>query len=195
MRAMGGLSGFGLAGCASMSRHMGVLASQDPTKAASIYEFSAKSLEGEEINFEKYRNKVLVVVNVASAWGATKSNYTQLVSMYNKYKDEADGFEVLAFPCNQFGNQESGTPEQIRKFVDNYGVKFQMFEKIDVNGKNAHPVFEYLKSKQGGVLGSSIKWNFTKFLVDKEGQPIKRYGTATSPIPQIEKDVIEEMAK
>merc|ERR1719154_72914 len=115
--------------------------------------------------------------------------------MYNKYKDEADGFEILAFPRNQFGNQEPGSPQDIRKFVDNYGVKFQMFEKIDVNGKSTHPVFEYLKSKQGGVLGSSIKWNFTKFLVDKEGQPIKRYGTATSPIPQIEKDVIEEMAK
>jgi len=174
---------------------MGVLASQDPTKAKSIYEFSAKSLEGDEINFEKYRNKVMVVVNVASAWGATKPNYTQLVSMYNKYKDEAEGFEILAFPCNQFGNQEPGSPEDIRKFVNNYGVQFQMFEKIDVNGKNAHPVFEYLKSQQGGILGSAIKWNFTKFLVDKEGQAIQRYGTATQPIPKIEKDVIEEMAK
>lgn len=195
MRAVGGLSGLGLAGCGCLSRQMGVLASQDPTKAQSIYEFTAKSLEGEEINFEKYRNKVLVVVNVASNWGLTKLNYTQLVSMYNKYKDEVDGFEILAFPCNQFGGQEPGSPEEIRKFVDNFGVKFQMFEKIDVNGKNTHPVFEYLKSKQGGILGSAIKWNFTKFLVDKQGQPIKRYGSTTSPIPQIEKDVIEELAK
>jgi glutathione peroxidase len=115
--------------------------------------------------------------------------------LYNKYKDEAEGFQILAFPCNQFGNQEPGSAEQIRKFVEKYGVEFQMFEKIDVNGKNAHPVFVYLKSKQGGLLGDAIKWNFTKFLVDKNGQPIKRYGTATQPIPQIEKDVIEEMAK
>jgi len=135
-------------------------------------------------------------------------NYSQLVSMYNKYKNEADGFEILAFPCNQFGGQEPGSPEEIRKFVNGLGVEFQMFEKIDVNGKNTHPVYEYLKSKQGGVLvhlfydeqsvnaiGSSIKWNFTKFLVDKQGQPIKRYGTTTKPIPEIEKDVIEELAK
>lgn len=122
-------------------------------------------------------------------------NYSQLVSMYNKYKNEADGFEILAFPCNQFGGQEPGSPEEIRKFVNGLGVEFQMFEKIDVNGKNTHPVYEYLKSKQGGVLGSSIKWNFTKFLVDKEGQPIKRYGSTTKPIPEIEKDVIEELAK
>lgn len=113
-------------------------------------------------------------------------NYSQLVSMYNKYKNEADGFEILAFPCNQFGGQEPGSPEEIRKFVNGLGVEFQMFEKIDVNGKNTHPVYEYLKSKQGGVLGSSIKWNFTKFLVDKEGQPIKRYGSTTKPIPEIE---------
>jgi len=168
---------------------------QDPTKAESIYEFSAKSLEGEKINFDIYKNKVLVVVNVASAWGVTKANYTQLVTLYNKYKDEAEGFQILAFPCNQFGNQEPGSAAEIRKFVEKYGVEFQMFEKIDVNGKNAHPVYVYLKSKQGGLLGDAIKWNFTKFLIDKNGQPIKRYGTATQPIPQIEKDIVEELAK
>jgi len=122
-------------------------------------------------------------------------NYQQLVSLHEKYGAEAGGFAVLAFPCNQFGAQEPGSAAEIRKFADGYNVKFDMFDKVDVNGKNAHPVWTYLKSKQGGLLGDSIKWNFTKFLVDAKGQPIKRYGPMDDPIPKLEKDLIEELAK
>jgi len=117
------------------------------------------------------------------------------VSLHEKYGAEAGGFAVLAFPSNQFGAQEPGSAKEIKQFVDGFKVKFDVFEKTDVNGKNEHPVWTYLKAKQGGVLGSSIKWNFTKFLIDKEGQPIKRYGTIDDPIPKIEKDIIEELAK
>jgi glutathione peroxidase len=100
------------------------------------------------------------------------------------------GFEILAFPCNQFGGQEPHDEETICKFVLDYGVKFQLFEKIQVNGRNAHPVFRFLKSQLGGVLGSSIKWNFTKFLCDRNGVPVKRYGPPTSP-SSIQKDIEE----
>lgn len=122
-------------------------------------------------------------------------NYNQLVSLHEKYGAEVGGFTVLAFPCNQFGAQEPGTAAEIRKFADGYNVKFDVFEKCDVNGPNAHPVWVYLKSKQGGLLGDSIKWNFTKFLVDKNGQPVKRYGPMDDPIPKVEKDLIEELGK
>ena len=98
---------------------------------------------------------------------------------------EADGLRILAFPCNQFGSQEPGTNEEIKAFVGKYGVQFDMFDKIDVNGNGAHPLFEYLKSKQGGTLGNFIKWNFTKFVIDKEGQPIARFAPTDDPIPKV----------
>ena len=98
---------------------------------------------------------------------------------------EADGLRILAFPCNQFGSQEPGTNEEIKAFAGKYGVKFDMFDKIDVNGKEAHPLFEYLKSKQGGLMGSFIKWNFTKFVTNKDGQPVARFGPTDDPIPKV----------
>jgi len=122
-------------------------------------------------------------------------NYKQLVSLHESYGAVAEGFTVLAFPCNQFGAQEPGSAAEIKKFTEGFNVKFDVFEKCDVNGSNAHPLWVYLKSKQGGLLGDSIKWNFTKFLIDKDGQPIKRYGPMDDPIPKIEKDLIEELAK
>jgi len=122
-------------------------------------------------------------------------NYNQLVSLHEKYGAEAGGFTVLAFPCNQFGSQEPGSAKEIRAFADKFNVKFDMFEKCDVNGSNSHPVWVYLKEKQGGLLGSSIKWNFTKFLINKEGQPVARFSPMDDPIPKIEKSIIEELAK
>jgi len=122
-------------------------------------------------------------------------NYNQLVSLHEKYGAEAGGFTVLAFPCNQFGSQEPGSAEEIRKFVDKFNVKFDMFEKCDVNGDHAHPLWVYLKEKQGGLLGSSIKWNFTKFLINKQGEPVARFGPLDDPIPKMEKSIIEELAK
>merc|ERR1712038_811152 len=101
---------------------------------------------------------------------------------------EADGLRILAFPCNQFGSQEPGTNQEIRAFADKYNVEFDMFAKIDVNGKSAHPLWDYLKSKQGGLLGSSIKWNFTKFVVNKEGIPVARFGPLDNPIPKVEEE-------
>jgi len=110
----------------------------------------------------------------------TPRDYTELVQLYDLLHPR--GFEILAFPCNQFGSQEPGDEETICRFVAGYSVKFQMFEKILVNGDNAHPVFRFLKSKLGGVLGSSIKWNFTKFLCDRDGIPVKRYGPPVAPM-------------
>lgn len=156
----------------------------NPKKANSIYEFTAKDISGNVVNLEKYRGHVCVIVNVASKWGKTDVNYKQLVEMYNKHS-EADGLQILAFPCNQFGSQEPGTNEEIMAFVGKYGVQFDMFDKIDVNGNHAHPLYEYLKSKQGGTLGNFIKWNFTKFVINKEGQPIARFAPTDDPIPKV----------
>lgn len=112
-------------------------------------------------------------------------NYTQLVQLYNKYS-EAEGLRILAFPCNQFGSQEPGTNAEIKQFASKYGVRFDMFSKIDVNGRNEHPLWTYLKSKQGGIMGNFIKWNFTKFVIDKHGQPVARFGPQDDPIPKVE---------
>jgi glutathione peroxidase len=117
----------------------------------------------------------------------TKNHYNQLQPLYEKYKDR--GLEVLAFPCNQFGKQEPGTPEEIRRFVDGFNISFPMFAKCDVNGKAQHEVFRFSKTHLSSVLGSSIKWNFTKFLFDRNGMPIKRFGPPTSP-NSMEADII-----
>lgn len=155
--------------------------------AESIYDFSVKDIDGNEVSLEKYRNQVVLIVNVASKWGFTEKNYTQLQTLHEKYA-EGKGLRILGFPCNQFGSQEPGSEEEIKKFVtERYGVKFDMFSKIDVNGNNAHPLYKYLKAKQGGTLGDFIKWNFTKFLVNREGKPVKRYAPNTEPL-SIEKD-------
>jgi len=117
----------------------------------------------------------------------TPTNYRQLVQLYDQYSEK--GLAILGFPCNQFGGQEPGTPDEIKAFVAGYNVKFDMFAKIKVNGSESDPLWAYLKSKQGGMLGNFIKWNFTKFVVDKEGQPVARFGPKDDPIPAVEKEV------
>lgn len=146
----------------------------------SIYDFSANKLNGQEINLSDFKDKTIVVVNTASKCGLTPQ-YEGLEDLYKKYKDE--GLVILGFPCNQFGSQEKGNSDEIQEFCQvNYGVSFPMFEKIEVNGKGAHPLYKYLKSKLGGgILGSAIKWNFTKFVIDKSGRPVKRFAPTTKP--------------
>jgi len=145
----------------------------------SIYDFEANKLNGEKIKLSEFEGKTIVVVNTASKCGLTPQ-YEGLENMYQKYKDQ--GLVILGFPCNQFGSQEKGNSDEIQEFCQvNYGVSFPMFEKIEVNGSNTHPVYKYLKSELGGFLGSKIKWNFTKFVIDKNGKPVKRYAPTTAP--------------
>ncbi len=153
----------------------------------TIYDFKVKTITGEETTLESYKGKVMLIVNVASKCGFTKQ-YIGLQELYEKYKDK--GFVVLGFPCNQFMSQEPATEKEIQNFCQvNFGATFPMFAKIDVNGDNTHPLYEHLKSQASGFLGSeSIKWNFTKFLVDKEGNVIERFGSSTEP-SEIEKDI------
>jgi glutathione peroxidase len=153
----------------------------------NVHSFKAKSIDGKEVSLSDYRGKALLIVNVASRCGFTPQ-YEGLEKLYEKY--QAKGLEVLGFPCNQFGSQEPGTESEIKSFCDlNYGVKFPLFAKIDVNGDNAHPLYKYLTHDKPGILGTeAIKWNFTKFLVDKQGEPVKRYASATKP-EDLEKDV------
>ena len=154
---------------------------------ASIYDFSAKTLDGNDEKLEKYRGKTLLVVNVASKCGFTPQ-YEGLEALYRKFKGQ--GLVVLGFPCNQFGGQEPGREDEIREFCRaKYGITFPLFAKIDVNGANAHPVYKYLKHEAKGLLGSeAIKWNFTKFLVGKDGEVVKRYAPADTP-KSLEKDI------
>ncbi|WP_250434565.1 MULTISPECIES: glutathione peroxidase [unclassified Caballeronia] len=150
------------------------------TASEGIYGFSAETLDGATVSLDKYRGKVLLIVNTASECGFTPQ-YKGLQEVYQQYA--ARGFEVLGFPCNQFGKQEPGDAGQIGAFCEqNYGVTFPMFAKIEVNGSNAHPLYKYLKDKEPGLLGiEAIKWNFTKFLVDRSGKVIKRYAPQTKP--------------
>lgn len=153
----------------------------------SIYDFEVNTLRGQEETLSKYKGKVLLVVNTASKCGFTPQ-YKGLQEVYDKFKDR--GFEVLGFPSNQFAGQEPGDNEDIAEFCEiNYGVTFPMYEKIDVKGDEAHPLFKYLSKEAPGVLGSkSVKWNFTKFLVDQEGRVLKRFAPQTTP-DQIEADI------
>lgn len=146
----------------------------------TFYEFEANRLNGQKAGMEEYKGQTIVVVNTASKCGLTPQ-YEGLENLYQKHKDK--GLVILGFPCNQFGKQEKGNSEEIQEFCQvNYGVSFPMFEKIEVNGSNAHPIYKYLKSKlSGGLLGSSIKWNFTKFVIDKNGVPVKRFAPTTAP--------------
>jgi len=157
----------------------------------NIYQFSAKDIDGQEVELSKYAGKVCVVVNVASKWGKTKANYSQLVELYNKYNKTENKLAILAFPCNQFGAQEPGSNSEIKQFAAGFGVKFDMFEKINVNGADAHPLWKFLKEKQGGLLGSGIKWNFTKFVIDKNGNPVARFGPMDDPIPKVESELLK----
>ena len=146
---------------------------------AGIYDFTATSLAGENVPLKRFEGQVLLIVNTASACGFTPQ-YKGLEALQQQFGPR--GFAVLGFPCNQFGNQEPGDASQIAQFCSaNYGVSFPMFAKIDVNGGNVHPLFQYLKSEKSGLLGASIKWNFTKFLVDRSGQVVARHAPTTTP--------------
>ena len=153
----------------------------------TVYDFKARTIDGQDIPLSDYRGKVLLIVNVASRCGFTPQ-YQGLEELYERFG--TSGFEILGFPCNQFRSQEPGSEAEIRSFCDlQYGVKFPLFSKIDVNGHSTHPLYEFLKKSKPGFLGTRrIKWNFTKFLIDRSGYPIKRYSPQTSPAA-IEKDV------
>ncbi len=146
-----------------------------------IYDYSAFDIDGNEICFSEFKGKVLLIVNTASKCGFTKQ-YAELELLHEKYKN--DGLVVIGFPCNQFANQEPGNEAEIKSFCNlNYNVTFKMFSKIIVNGDNEHPIYRYLKSHQKGVLGiEAIKWNFTKFLINKYGDVVARYAPITSPL-------------
>ncbi|KAF3335672.1 phospholipid hydroperoxide glutathione peroxidase [Carex littledalei] len=159
---------------------MGANSSSSST-AGSVHDFTVKDARGNDVDLSTYKGKVLLIVNVASQCGLTNSNYTELSQLYEKYKDK--GVEVLAFPCNQFGGQEPGSNEQIQEFAcTRFKAEYPIFKKVNVNGDNAAPLYKFLKASKGGLFGESIKWNFTKFLVDKEGQVVKRYAPTTSPL-------------
>ena len=145
----------------------------------TFYQFSATSLRGQVISMADFAGKLILVVNTASQCGFTPQ-YSGLEELYKKYAGH--GFVVLGFPCNQFGKQEPGGAEEIEQTCHiNYGVSFPMFEKVEVNGNAAHPVFRYLKNELPGVLGGRIKWNFTKFLIGRDGTPLKRFAPFTTP--------------
>ena len=148
--------------------------------AKNFYEFSLKTLQGQIFDMQLLKNKVVLVVNTASKCGFTPQ-FKGLEEVYKKYKD--DGLVVLGFPCNQFAAQDPGSKEEISEFCQrNYGVSFPMMEKIDVNGDNEHPFYNYLKSEKAGILGlKRIKWNFEKFLIDKDGKVVSRYASNTTP--------------
>ncbi len=144
-----------------------------------FYSLSAKSLRGENIDMKEYQGKVILVVNTASKCGLTPQ-YEGLEKLYREYKDQ--GLVILGFPCNQFANQEPDDSKSISEgCLINYGVSFPMFEKINVNGADAHPIFQYLQEKCRGLINSKIKWNFTKFLINAEGKPVKRFAPQTEP--------------
>jgi len=146
---------------------------------AGIYDFTARSLAGQDIPLKRYEGQVLLIVNTASACGFTPQ-YSGLEALHKALMPR--GFSVLGFPCNQFGSQEPGDARQIEQFcASNYAITFPMFAKIEVNGHNAHPLYQYLKNEKSGLLGASIKWNFTKFLVDRSGRVVARHAPTASP--------------
>lgn len=147
--------------------------------AKSVHDFTVKDISGNDVSLSEYKDKVLLIVNVASKCGFTPQ-YDGLQLLYDKYRDQ--GFEVLAFPCNQFGGQEPGPDDQVCKFVrEERKATFPLFAKVDVNGGNADPLWLFLQREQSGFMWDGIKWNFTKFLVDRSGKPIKRYSSVTKP--------------
>jgi glutathione peroxidase len=153
----------------------------------SLYSFNVKTIDGKETSLADYKGKTLLIVNVASKCGFTKQ-YTGLEALYRKFKDK--GLVILGFPCNQFGAQEPGDEAEIKNFCSlNYEVTFPLFAKVDVNGANTHPVYDYLKKAEKGILGTeAIKWNFTKFLVNKNGEVLSRFAPTTTP-ESLEKDI------
>ena len=154
----------------------------------NIYDFKVRNAKGVEVPMTEYQGKVLLIVNTATRCGFTPQ-YEGLQNLYDKYKDK--GLEILDFPCNQFGHQAPGTEEEIQEFCTlKYKTTFPLFAKIDVNGKNAAPLFTYLKNQKGGFLGDDIKWNFTKFLVSRDGKVVERYAPVTKP-EKIENDILK----
>ncbi len=153
----------------------------------SLHDFTVAAPGGKQIDLSDKKGKVLLVVNTASQCGLTPQ-YKGLEALYQKYKDH--GFEVLAFPCNQFGGQEPGSEDEISSFCEiNFGLSFPLMAKVDVNGPEADPLWDWLKSQQSGLLGSKgIKWNFTKFLVNRDGKVVSRFGSMIKP-QQLEKDI------
>ena len=152
----------------------------------SIYEIEVKDIDGKTLTLQKYENRVMLIVNVASKCGFT-GQYEGLQELHEKYADQ--GLSILGFPCNQFLSQEPGTEEEIKNFcMSSFGVEFDMFSKIDVNGADTHALYTYLKEQAGGFAIDAIKWNFTKFLVDKKGKVIKRYAPSVKP-SEIEEDI------
>ena len=159
---------------------------------SSFYKLSAISLKGKEILMNTYKGKVVLVVNTASKCGLTPQ-YEGLEKLYQKYQEQ--GLVILGFPCNQFANQEPGSEEQISEVCHiNYGVTFPMFAKVDVNGDRAHPIFKYLTNTLKGLFNKKVKWNFTKFLIDADGTPVKRFAPVTKP-EKLEKDIEKLLAK
>lgn len=151
----------------------------------NIYDFKVKDAEGNEVSLEEYKGKVLLIVNTATGCGFTPQ-YEGLENMYKQYKEQ--GLEILDFPCNQFGNQAPGTVAEISDFCQlNYGVSFKQFEKVEVNGDNELPLYTYLKSQKKGIMGNNIKWNFTKFLVDRNGKVVDRFAPTVTPDKIVDK--------
>ena len=149
------------------------------TLGTNLTDFDAPSIDGRQVSLSEYAGQVVLVVNTASQCGFTPQ-YAGLQELHDKFAGE--GFVVLGFPCDQFGGQEPGEDEEIATFCErNFGVTFPLFSKVDVNGDDAHPLFQWLKTEKGGLLGSKIKWNFTKFLIGKDGRVIKRYASTTKP--------------
>jgi glutathione peroxidase len=153
----------------------------------TVYDFTVTNNKGEEVSLHEYKGKIMIIVNTASHCGFTPQ-FTELQKLYETYKEE--GLIILGFPCNQFNNQEFDDMESTMEYCQlNHGVTFPMFKRIDVKGKNAHPLFQYLVTEKKGFLSGSIKWNFTKFLINKEGKVVDRYAPQTSPLK------IEEVIK
>ncbi|XP_017982885.1 PREDICTED: phospholipid hydroperoxide glutathione peroxidase 1, chloroplastic [Theobroma cacao] len=172
------------------SRSSGIYARAATEK--TLYDYTVKDIDGKDVSLSRFKGKVLLIVNVASKCGLTTSNYSELSHIYEKYKTQ--GFEILAFPCNQFGGQEPGSNPEIKQFAcTRFKAEFPIFDKVDVNGPNTAPVYQFLKSNAGGFLGDLVKWNFEKFLVDKNGKVVERYPPTISPF-QIEKDIQKLLA-
>lgn len=158
----------------------------------AIYDLKVKDIKNEDVSLADYKGKVLLIVNTATGCGFTPQ-YEGLEELYKKYSDK--GLEILDFPCNQFGHQAPGSNGEIQEFCQlKYDTSFKTFAKIDVNGENEDPLYEYLKNEKGGLAGKKIKWNFTKFLVDSEGNVVKRYAPTTEP-KDIEKDIVKLLEK
>jgi len=179
---------------------MAELQNPDPKTAESIFDFQVLDIDGQVVQLSKYKGFVTYIVNVASEWGLTKTNYTQLAELHSKYAEQ--GLRILAFPCNQFENEEPGSNQEIKEFARAHGAQYDLFSKTEVNGERAHPLFKYLRTKTKPVIGDPtnslykylgdnrqdllegdiIRWNFSKFLCDKQGQPVARYSPSVEPI-------------